>query len=230
MRLARSKRLRHKAAEQALARQPEADRSGAAPEDPALAEEVEAMRSLTKLLEEVPPEAWQPIPARGANAAPSPARRWHQLGVSRAFAAAIAVVCLALGFAGGALLEAGGGAPTSSSAIGTAKGPAVVLRPVSAGSGSSLAVAYMPGPGQMFLRVAHLPPSPPGTYYELWLMTDLSHLAPVAAFQIGSGGSAELGLRLPDDSNRYVYLDISLQRLGAGTSHSADSVLRGRLA
>ena len=82
----------------------------------------------------------------------------------------------------------------------------------------------------MVLRVNHLPPSPDGTYYELWLMTDARRLAPVAAFRVGQRGSTQLTLRLPDDPRRYVYLDISRQRIGAGTAHSADSVLRGRIA
>lgn len=229
MKIRRNKRLRHRAAEQILDQVPESPETDATPQDPALAAEVDAMRAITKLLEDVPAEAWEAIPAPGAGPATSLARIRRPAGLSRALAAAIAVGCLALGFAGGALLEGGGSGSSSTPAIGAATGPSVVLHPVSAGSASSLAVAYMPGPGQMFLRVAHLPPSPPGTYYELWLMTNLQHLAPVAAFQIGAGGSAALSLRLPDNSDHYVYLDISLQRLGGGTAHSANSVLRGRL-
>ncbi|MFZ0091212.1 MAG: anti-sigma factor, partial [Solirubrobacteraceae bacterium] len=136
--------------------------------------------------------------------------------------------CLAVGFGAGALVESGhsGG---STPAPRQANVPSVVLRPLAPGSGHSLAVAYMPGSDQMLLRVAHLPPSAPGTYYELWLMSSLRRLTPVTAFQIGEAGQARLTLRLPDSSSRYLYLDISLQRVGGGTGHSGDSVLRGRL-
>ncbi len=61
-------------------------------------------------------------------------------------------------------------------------------------------------------------------------MSDAKRLAPVAAFRVGPRGSAQLTLRLPDNPRHYVYLDISHQRVGAGTAHSADSVLRGRIA
>lgn len=72
-----------------------------------------------------------------------------------------------------------------------------------------------------------LPPSPHGTYYELWLMTDSRHLTPIVAFSIGATGSGRLSLRLPDNPVHYRYLDISQQRLGGGTAHSGDSVLLG---
>ena len=42
-------------------------------EDPGFAAETEAIRAMTELLEEVPPEAWQPIPAMSADAAPAAA-------------------------------------------------------------------------------------------------------------------------------------------------------------
>jgi hypothetical protein len=88
----------------------------------------------------------------------------------------------------------------------------------------------MTAPEQMQLRVLRLPPSPPGTYYELWLMTSPTHLSPVVAFRIDASGQATLDLRLPDDPAHYAYLDISRQRVGAGTGISGDSVLRGNLA
>ncbi len=106
----------------------------------------------------------------------------------------------------------------------------VVLAPLGQAAASERAVAFMPAPGQMVLRVADLPPSAPGSFYELWLMTDRRRLEPVAAFRVGDNRRAQLVLRLPDDPHRYAYLDISVQRVGAGTTHSGDSVLRGRLA
>lgn len=229
----KNRRLRQAAAERVL-EHPQGDAPGeittCPDEDPGFASEIEAIRAMTELLAEVPAEAWQPIPAMSADAAPASRRHPRPVRLSRTLAGIAAAACLALGFAGGAVLEGGSGGSASRPANPTANGPAVVLHPLSSASAKSLAVAYMPGPGQMLLRVAHLPPSPPGTYYELWLMTDVRHLAPVAAFRIGLGGRAALSLRLPDDSHRYIYLDTSRQRIGGGTAHSGDSVLRGRLA
>lgn len=237
----RRDRVRQAAAERALAeldgtvpQATHAQQTGATPQGPGTDREFEpelaAMRRLTHLLEQVPAEAWAAIPAEEAQ--DSRGRTWRRalrpISMSRALAATAAVALLALGFAGGAVVESGGS--SSHPAAQAAHGPAVVLRPLATSTAGSLAVAYMPAPGQVLLRVAYLPPSPPSTYYELWLMTDLRHLAPVAAFRVGSDGRAQLDLRLPDNPSHYEYLDISVQQLGAGTAHSADSVLRGRLA
>lgn len=197
----------------------------AAGDDPEFARELDAMRDVVSLLEEVPGEAWAAIPAPEPVAARSRGRLLGgTLALSPGLAAAAVVVCLALGFGAGAVIVNGSGSSNP------AHGPAVALRPLVGTPQQDLATAYMPGPGQMVLRVNHLPPSPSGTYYELWLMSDAKRLAPVAAFRVGSHGSAQLTLRLPDDPSRYVYLDISQQRIGGGTAHSADSVLRGRIA
>jgi hypothetical protein len=219
-------RLRRQAAERVL------DGSGSAPTDiPELAAEIEAMTAITKLLEELPSASWAPIPTPPVQTArerrtTTPTR---SLNLSRTVAAVAAAVCLVIGFGAGALLESGHG---GSGAQGnrTSGGPSIVLRPLGAQAANSLAVAEMPGPGQMLLRVAHLPPSPPGTYYELWLMTNLRRLTPVASFRVDASGRARLDLRLPDNPDQYRYLDISLQQLGHGTDHSPDSVLRGSVA
>jgi hypothetical protein len=223
-------RQRRDAAQRVLSRVDNVARAeaNAVPTDPELAAEIDAIHAITKLLEDVPAEAWAPIPAPDQTRAPAQPtkRRRRPLTLSRALAAASVIVSLGLGFAGGAIVESGGrSAPTAV----TSQTPAVVLRPLAANATRSLAVAYMPEPGQIELRIAHLPTSPPGTYYELWLMSSLRHLTPVTAFRIAPSGRAELSLRLPDDPHKYLYLDISLQRIGAGTAHSGDSILRGRV-
>lgn len=202
------------------------------PTDPELSPEIEAIEAITKLLAEVPAEAWDPIPTPEKTAAlarPSRRRR-ASVTLSRPLAAMAVALSLGLGFAGGAILESGRHpAPTNSTTV-TSQTPPVVLRPLASNPTRSLAVAYMPQPGQIVLRIAHLPPSPPGTYYELWLMSSLRDLTPVTAFRITASGRAELNLRLPDNPDKYLYLDISVQRIGAGTAHSSDSILRGRLS
>jgi hypothetical protein len=196
--------------------------------DPPFAEEVTAMRHIARLLEELPTDAW----ALSAVSQPEPratrglgwAERHRRLALP--LAAAAVVICLALGFAGGALVTQNGGGSAGPQA---SQSRPIVLRPVTSAVDGSLAVAFMSGPGQMVVHIDHLPPSAPGTYYELWLMTDARHLTPVAAFQIGPAGAGRLRLRLPDRASHYRYLDISLQRLDGGTAHSGDSVLRGRI-
>jgi hypothetical protein len=103
----------------------------------------------------------------------------------------------------------------------------VVLRPLPPASGSGLAVAYMRGSERMSLRIRRLRPSPPGTYYELWLMTSDTDLVSVASFRVSAKGTAELNLALPAQPSSYEFLDISLQRISAGATISQDNVLRG---
>jgi hypothetical protein len=80
----------------------------------------------------------------------------------------------------------------------------------------------------MLLCIAHLERSQAGTYYELWLMTDPPHLTPAAALRVPNSGEASLSLRPSDNAHHYRYLDISRQRVDSGTSHSGDSIHRGR--
>ncbi len=222
----RRRRTRTAAAQRVLAEQDGARRpEPVASDDPELTRELQAMRGVASLLKDVPGEAWAAIPAPEAVGAGERGRlRGRVLAPTPGLAAAAVVVSLALGFLGGAVLTGGSGSSV------VAHGPAVALRPLVGTPQQDLATAYMPGPGQMVLRVSHLPASPSGTYYELWLMSDAKRLAPVAAFRVGARGSAQLTLRLPDDPRHYVYLDISQQRVGGGTAHSSDSVLRGRIA
>jgi len=186
------------------------------------------MGQIAELLQELPAEAWALSAVSQPEQRTARGRGWAERRPRFALplAAAAAVICLALGFGGGALVTQNGSGP---SAAPSSHGRPIILRPLSSTLGRSLAVAFMTGPGQMVLHIDHLPPSAPGTYYELWLMSDARHLTPMAAFQIGSAGDGRLRLRLPDQASHYRYLDISQQRLGGGTAHSGDSVLRGRI-
>ena len=221
----RSERARAAAARRVLEEPGHGDSPGAErTDDPAVAREIEGMEAIVNLLQEVPAEGWAAIPAPEAATMPASRRLGRRtLRLSPILAVTAVLACLALGFGAGSLLTGGSGSRDS------AHGPAVALRPLAGTPAADLATAYMPGPGRMVLRVNHLPPSPTGTYYELWLMTDAKRLAPVAAFRVGAAGRAQLTLRLPDDPRHYVYLDLSEQRVGAGTAHSNDSILRGRL-
>lgn len=213
--------------------------SGAA--DPQLDAEVQAMHSLGALLAELPEAGWGPRrePAR----APGRARRTTRSSHARiGQIAGLAAVCLAAAFTVGSLTHptlAGSGStpagvhssrPRARSHRGGEAGAHVVLRPLPGQTQDGLAVAYMKGSSRMLLKVKRLRPSPPGTYYELWLMTSDTDLVAVAGFRVDRSGTAELSLVLPDSPRRYAYLDVSLQKLDAGTRISQTNVLRGSIS
>jgi hypothetical protein len=179
-----------------------------------------SMAGLLELLSDLPSAAWQSVPARPQRRA----RRLPRAGRRslRLIAAGAVAACFGVGVVVGSSLGGGQG-------VQRLRGPEVVLRPLVSGA-KGAALAAMPAPGHMILRVEYLRPSQPGTYYELWLMTDLHRLAPVASFRVGRSGQLQLSLDLPDSPAAYKYLDISLQQLAAGSAHSSDSVLRGPVA
>jgi hypothetical protein len=222
-----ARRRRRLAAQQALEAPGDATIHAPAADvsDPELAEEVRAMHRTLRILQDLPEDAWALSTGAQPQRRTAPGVRWAGRRPRLALALA-AAICLALGFGGGTLLTQNAGGPPVPRAT---HGRSIILRPVTSTLDGSLAVAVMTGPSQMVLHIDHLPPSAPGTYYELWLMTDAHHLTPMAAFRIGSAGQGRLRLRLPDQPNHYRYLDISQQRLGGGTAHSGDSVLRGRI-
>ncbi len=204
------------------------------PRPPDFGDDPDGLGEVSRLLAELPPAAWEGIPARPrrgplamARASwtrPAPVRRLRTVPT---LSAAFGV--FALGVLLGALVLGGRSpAPTPVRPVPATGGQTVVLRPLDAPSDAS-ASATMLSAGQMVLTAQHLPVSAPGTYYELWLMTNLRQLAPVSSFRVTDHGSVRLDVVLPDDPHHYAYLDISLQRIGAGTSHSAVNVLRGAI-
>jgi anti-sigma-K factor RskA len=204
--------------------------------DAELRAEVDAARALTARLEALPEDAWPMDASSEADAAPArdpavagsavadakPAvapvgrgrRRWT---IRPAFALAALLVVAALGFGLGALLNGGGSSKTA---------PTIVLRPLEATAGEEATVA-MPAPGEMLFTAEGLPTLKAGQYYEIWLMSSSSKLVPVASFRVGADGRAQVRVPLPADPTAYRYFDVSRQVAGAGTEHSADSVLRG---
>ena len=184
--------------------------------DPAFRAEVEAMRSMTGRLRELPAEAWPPQPAPSRSPRQWLSRIWSWRPVP---ALASLLVALAIGI--GELLAGGGerSAPTA----------ALSLQPLRAGSAAHGSV-HMPAPGTMVLDVSGLRPAGPGHYYELWLMTSPSRTVPVASFSVNRKGHAEVRVPLPAAPATYRYFDVSRQATDAGTAHSGESVLRGPTA
>jgi anti-sigma-K factor RskA len=207
-------------------------------EDPAFRAEVERLRPLLTRLDGLSEEAWEhvdsphnpePLPVSPelpvSNPEPPPAPRRRPARRRRRIALRPAL----LGFAGVAavavalLLALTAGSPARHS-------DTVVLTPLQGAPAGSRATATITGSEHVQLSVEHLPPTGSAHYYELWLMTDTTHLASVASFHVDGHGSARLSLPLPAAPERYRYLNISLQRAGAGTNISSDSLLRGPTA
>jgi len=188
----------------------------------ALRAEVERLQALVGQLEGLPSAAWEHV---GSDAAPVGApvrslsrRRRRRPGGSlrpAAFATAGALVAAVVVVA---VLASG----SSSTPAHT-----VLLSALSGAPPSSRATATITAAERVQVNVEHLRPTDPSHYYELWLMTDTTHLLPVASFKVNSSGAARLSLALPAPPKRFRYLNISLQRQGAGGSISNVSLLRG---
>jgi anti-sigma-K factor RskA len=205
-------------------------------EDPAFRAGVERLRPLVGRLEGLPEAAWEHVdsthrhvtlpaspeqPASTSEPLPAPrrppARRRIPLRPALLGFAGMAAVAVAL------VLALTAGSPAGHSHT-------VVLTPLQGAPAGSRATATITGSERVQLSVEHLPPTGSAHYYELWLMTDTTHLASVASFHVDGHGSARLSLPLPAPPQGYRYLNISLQRAGAGTNISNDSLLRGPTA
>jgi Anti-sigma-K factor rskA len=209
--------------------------------DPALRAEVERLAPVVRRLEAVEPGVWESQPVRagvGAGADPGgtgaePARshgprrlRLPSLPLRTWAAIALAsVALLATGVAVGLLIDGGDGVDPD----GSVSERVVVLMPLGPAPTTASATARMTGPGRIRLAVRNLPPASTGTYYEAWLLGGPGRVVPIASFSVDGDGGADLELPLPATAGSYHSLDVSLQRLGDGTEHSAVSVLRGRL-
>ncbi len=194
-------------------------------QDPALRRRVRELTAVTERLEALAPEAWTTVAVQEPTTAPG--RRRPALTGTRArwLGALAAVVLFAAGVGVGALVAGSG--PGSS---GSAAGPLLALRPITPAPPAATGVAQVLTDDRLKLVVTHLAPNLPTGYYEAWLMTSLRQLVPLAAFRVDRHGDAALELTLPAPTSSYRYLDISLQRVGAGTAHSRLSVLRGATA
>jgi len=186
--------------------------------DPALRERVAGLEALAGMLESLPGEAWATLGSAGRPAPEEVRPRRRRYAARLRLGSAVAALALALG-AGigiGVLIER----PASPT------GPTVVLHALAGRPSAAEALARMTPGGRMLLSAEHLPATPPGEFYELWLMNNRRSLVAVASFRVGSGGRAQLDVPLPAAPAHYRYLDISLQQAAAGPAHSGDSVLR----
>jgi anti-sigma-K factor RskA len=190
-------------------------------EDAGLRAEVVRLSALVGRLDGLSEDAWNHVSAHHAGepapaARPLPAirsrsrRRPAGLALAAAAAAAVALV-LALG-----------------SHTSTGRSHTVVLSALAGAPKGARAIATIEGAARVQVTVEHLPPTGSSRYYEVWLMTDTTHLVAVGSFRVGSTGRTHLSMALPASPASYRYLNVSLQRAGGGSAISNVSLLRGR--
>ncbi|MFN8162163.1 MAG: anti-sigma factor [Solirubrobacterales bacterium] len=164
-----------------------------------------------------------------------PAARRRRLGFLRegftlrpAFAGLAAAALLAVGVGAGLALDSGGG--------GASGGREVALQPIGtvdagATGTATFAASTTSGPEdaggpQAVIELRGMRPSPPGTYYEMWLMNSASDLVSLGSFRVPTSGKATITVPLPEDPGRYHYFDISVERNDGDPGHSGVSVMR----
>ena len=145
-------------------------------DDERLRSEVESMRLLVGRIDELGGEAWDYVDSREqepAVPARAPARRPRvpALRLALGFAAA-AVVILVL------VLALSSGSTKSSSSR------TVQLSALAGAPPSARGTARFIGPETVQMRVEHLPATDVAHFYELWLMTDTTHLVSVGKFRV----------------------------------------------
>ena len=193
-------------------------------EDPALRAEVDRMRPVLTRLDGLSDDAWEHVAGAHAAQEPSmqpaaPRRRRRGLAPRRAAFAFAGVAALAAVII--ALLTVGSSSTSSHT---------VVLSALAGAPPGSSATATITGSRRVQMNIAHLRPTDANHYYELWLMTDTTHLVSVGSFRVPSSGTARLSMPLPAPAGDYRYLNVSVQRAGAGSGISNLSVLRGPTA
>jgi anti-sigma-K factor RskA len=74
--------------------------------------------------------------------------------------------------------------------------------------------------------VSGLPPTGPGSFYEVWLLDGPTRVMSLGGFRVPQSGDAEVTVPLPVDVADFRYLDVSVEREDGDPGHSGDSVLR----
>lgn len=196
-----------------------------------------SLDDLTRLLEELPREAWdRPDPP----AAPWPAEEQRATDEKRAPRGRRLVLRPLAAFAGSAALVAAGvlaglavwGGDGDGSKASGAERQRVELNPIGRPNRSASGTAEIAGGpgGDASVRLSGLRPNSDRDFYELWLLGEDGELVSLASFRVPESGSATLDLPLPVDPSRFRYLDVSREPTDGDPTHSTISVLRGPTA
>jgi anti-sigma-K factor RskA len=141
-------------------------------------------------------------------------------------AAATALVLVAVGAAGGALI-AGSHGDGRTVAGREVAGREVALAAVGDGPRGAHAAARLRAT-TMQLTVSGLPRVGAGGFYEVWMMRDATHLVALGSFRVGAEGRARVDLPVAASPRRFPVLDVSREAADGDPAHSGHSVLRSR--
>ena len=200
--------------------------------------ELERLRPVVSGVADLPDEAWErleppPLELPLTDTPQEPDRPF--LGWLRDFAlgarmpvigvATAATAALALGVGIGLFVSADGD-------DGAERTAAVMLEPVTGATSAQgeAVVLDAQGDGQVELDVTGLPPSDPGTAYELWLLNSPDDLVSLGTFTVPMSGERSVSVPLPVEPTEFAFFDISVEPVGGDGSHSGQSVLRGATA
>ena len=97
------------------------------------------------------------------------------------------------------------------------------------GAAGIAVVAEQNGRRQVIVQAANLPPTQRGQAYEVWLYNSPQDATSLGAQVTDQRGTYQGAGALPDDYERYRFVDVSLEPIDRQRAHSGQSVLRGRV-
>src|SRR3954469_1096152 len=90
-------------------------------------------------------------------------------------------------------------------------------------------VASRDGRRQVIVQAASLPPNKPRQAYEVWLYNSPKDARSLGAQVTDQRGTFQGAGPLPDDYQRFKFIDVSKEAIDQNRSHSGNSVLRGKI-
>jgi anti-sigma-K factor RskA/sigma-70-like protein len=90
-------------------------------------------------------------------------------------------------------------------------------------------VASRNGKRQVIVQAASLPPNKPRQAYEVWLYNSPKDARSLGAQVTDQRGTFQGAGPLPDDYQRFQFIDVSREAIDQNRSHSGNSVLRGKI-
>jgi hypothetical protein len=159
-------------------------------------------------------------------AVPAPRRRGHARWWMLVAITAVCALVVSLALAGHrrrptAASESTQTVPTAPGGSATSRSRGDLLTALPGGTDHASGSVAISHGLRLSLRVRNLTPTFHG-HYEIWLYNSLTNSVPLGRLR---AGVAHLSLPLPRDANRYRWIDISLQPVGA-VFHSGESLLR----
>lgn len=105
----------------------------------------------------------------------------------------------------------------------------LVLRPVKGEDGAGIAVIAERGGRPQLIVQARLKPNRNREAYEVWLYNSRDDARSLGAQVTDRQGTYQGAGPLPEDFDRYKFIDLSREPVDRNPKHAGDSVLRGRL-